>query len=185
MRCSMPPDRAADGGRNGPGTRMGAVKLRGAPAWLRRTGIEVAGWTLIALGLAALILPGPGLLALVAGLAVLSLRYRWAQRFLHPVKAKAFQTAELGVQTWPRICASVAAALAVMAAGVVWGLWTNPPRWWPYREDLWLPGGWGTGTGLMISGLIALVLIGYSYRKFRGRALQRQQNPQEGSARQG
>ena len=146
------------------------------PPWIRRTGIEVAGWTLIVLGLAALVLPGPGLLALVAGLAVLSLRYQWAQRFLRPVKAKAFQTAATGVQTWPRICASVTAALAVLAAGIVWGLWARAPHWWPYGDKLWLPGGWGTGTGLIISSLIALGLIGYSFRRFRGTPPQEPQN---------
>ncbi|GAA3292695.1 PGPGW domain-containing protein [Arthrobacter citreus] len=139
------------------------------PPWLKRTGIEVVGWTLIVLGLAALILPGPGLLALVAGLAVLSLRYRWASRFLRPVKAKAFETAEKGVQTWPRISASVFSALSIMAVGVVWGVWARAPGWWPYSDKWWLPGGWGTGTGLIISGLIALSLIVYSCRKFRGR----------------
>ena len=145
------------------------MKADWLPPWLRRTGIEVAGWTLVILGLAALVLPGPGLLALVAGLAVLSLRYQWAHRFLRPVKDKAFETAEKGVQSWPRITASVAGALALMAAGITWGVWEIAPQWWPYNSSLWLPGGWGTGTGLIISGLIALSLIIYSYRRFRGR----------------
>ncbi len=146
----------------------GKVNSNSFPPWIRRTGIEVAGWTLIALGLVALVLPGPGLLGLVAGLAVLSLRYRWANRLLRPVKAKAFKAAEQGVQTWLRISISVTGALLVMATGVVWGVWTRAPHWWPYSRSLWLPGGWGTGTGLIISGLIALALIAYSYRRFRG-----------------
>lgn len=145
------------------------MKADSLPPWVRRTGIEVVGWVLIALGLAALILPGPGLLALVAGLAVLSLRYRWASRFLRPVRAKAFETAEKGVETWPRISASIFGALSLMAVGIVWGVWARTPDWWPYSDALWLPGGWGTGTGLIISGLIALCMIVYSYRKFRGK----------------
>jgi hypothetical protein len=32
---------------------------------------------------------------------------------------------------------------------------------------LWLPGGWGTGASLILSGLIAMTLIVYSYRNFR------------------
>lgn len=144
------------------------VKPDRFPRWIRRTGIEVAGWVLIAFGLAALVLPGPGLLGLVAGLAVLSLRYRWANRLLRPVKAKAFKAAEQGVQTWLRISVSVTGALLVMAVGVIWGLWSRAPHWWPYSQRLWLPGGWGTGTGLIVSGLIALALIVYSYRRFRG-----------------
>ncbi|GAA3676344.1 hypothetical protein GCM10023081_13290 [Arthrobacter ginkgonis] len=50
---------------------------------------EATGWLLVAAGLAALVLPGPGLLFLVAGLAVLSLRYPSAKRILVPVKAKS------------------------------------------------------------------------------------------------
>jgi hypothetical protein len=30
------------------------------------------------------------------------------------------------------------------------------------------PGGWGTGSSLILSGLIALGLVIYSYREFRG-----------------
>lgn len=139
------------------------------PSWVRRAGIEIAGWLLITLGLAALVLPGPGLLGLVAGLAILSLRYRWAHRLLHPVKAMAFEAAEKGVRTRPRIWASIAGALSIMAAGITWGLWTRAPHWWPYSDALWLPGGWGTGSSLIISGLFALGLIIYSCSKFRGR----------------
>jgi hypothetical protein len=73
------------------------------PSWLRRTGIELLGWGLIAVGLAALVLPGPGLLALAGGLVVLSLRYAWAKRLLVPIKVEALKIVEKEVQTWPRI----------------------------------------------------------------------------------
>lgn len=138
------------------------------PAWLRRTGIEIAGWTLIVLGVAALVLPGPGLLMLVAGLAVLSLRYAWANRWLRPVKVRAFRAAKQGVQTWPRIAFAVSSALTVVAAGIVWGLWRQVPRWWPLQREWWLPGGWATGTTLILSGCLALVLVAYSCVRFRG-----------------
>lgn len=137
------------------------------PAWLRRTGIEVAGWTLVVLGLAALVLPGPGLLMVVAGLAVLSLRYAWAHRWLHPLKVRAFRAAAQGVQTWPRIVGAVGGALTVIAAGITWGLWRQAPHWWRLRESWWLPGGWVTGGTLIASGIIALALVGYSYQRFR------------------
>jgi hypothetical protein len=38
----------------------------------------VIGWALIAAGLVMLVTPGPGLVALLAGLAVLARHYRWA-----------------------------------------------------------------------------------------------------------
>lgn len=137
------------------------------PAWLRRTGIEVAGWTLIVAGLAALVLPGPGLLMLVAGLAVLGLRYHWARRFLHPVKAKAFQAAATGVKTWTRVAGSVLGALCIMGIGVIWILQPPVPGWWPLEQQWWLPGGAAAGASFIVSGLIALSLIAYSVRRFR------------------
>lgn len=142
------------------------------PSWVRRGAIEIGGWTLVVLGLAALVLPGPGLLTLAAGLAVLSLRYDWADRLLHPVKARAVLAAEQGVQTWPRIAASVLGVLWLMASGIVWGIQPPVPSWWPVDDQWWLPGGWGTGGTLIGSGFIALGLIIYSCRRFRVRPLE-------------
>ena len=137
------------------------------PPWIRRTGIEVAGWLLVVVGLAALVLPGPGLLALGAGLAVLSLRYHWAKRLLRPVLVRAFAAARKGVQNWRQITAGVAGSLCIIAAGVIWGNWRSVPGWWPLDHAWWLPGGGGTGGTLLGSGVIALVLIGASYPHFR------------------
>ena len=142
------------------------IRKRGA-AWARRIAIEVLGWALIVLGLAALFLPGPGLLALVAGLVVLSQQYEWAERRLEPVKEKAFQVAEDGVRTLPRIIMSCAGALTLMALGVVWGLQPPAPSWWPLGDGWWLPGGWGTGSSLIVSAIVALAMIAYSFRRFR------------------
>ncbi|KAD3633167.1 hypothetical protein GD627_10105 [Arthrobacter yangruifuii] len=142
-------------------------KTERIPAWLRRTGIEVAGWSLVVLGVAALVLPGPGLLMVVAGLAVLSLRYHFADRWLHPIKERAFRAAAQGVQTVPRIIGSVSGSLAVIAAGVIWGLWRRVPQWWSLQDSWWLPGGWVTGGTLIGSGIIGLALIVYSFVRFR------------------
>lgn len=74
---------------------------------------------LVAAGLAAMVLPGPGLLLLVGGLALLALRYAWAKRLLRPVKARAFLVAAQGVQTWPRLVFSVLGGLALIMTGIV------------------------------------------------------------------
>jgi len=120
-------------------------------------------------GIAALVLPGPGLLALFAGLAVLSQQYEWAERRLEPVKERALMAAAEGVETWPRIVASVAGALVLTSLGVVWGVGLPVPSWWPLRDSWWLIGGWGTGATLILSGVIALALVIYSFQTFRGR----------------
>jgi uncharacterized protein (TIGR02611 family) len=134
---------------------------------LKRVGLETLGWLLVIGGLVALVLPGPGLLAIFAGLALLSQQYDWARRRLEPVKQRALQTAADGVETWPRILLSCLGAAFLIGVGIVWGLKPDVPSWWPLHERWWLPGGWGTGASLILSGLIALALIIYSYRNFR------------------
>lgn len=141
---------------------------RRSTAAVRRLVLEIVGWVLVLAGIAALLLPGPGLLLLVAGLAVLSEQYEWAERRLEPVKVMAFKAAADGVQTWPRIIASCTGALALAAVGVVWGIRPDAPGWWPLRESWWLLGGWGTGATLILSAVIALGFIVYSFRRFRG-----------------
>jgi hypothetical protein len=48
----------------------------------------VGGWGLLAVGAALLVLPGPGLLVLAGGLALLATEYPWAARLLTKVKQK-------------------------------------------------------------------------------------------------
>jgi len=122
---------------------------------------------LVGFGLAALVLPGPGLLALFAGLTLLSQQYEWARRRVEPVKRAALKSAADGVQTAPRILASLLGISALIATGIVWGIGPAAPNWWLLPEDWWLLGGWGTGATLIFSGLLALALLVYSYRRFR------------------
>jgi hypothetical protein len=127
----------------------------------------LVGWLLVAVGLAALVLPGPGLLALVAGLTVLSQQYEWARRWLQPVKRKAFAAAAQGVRTRRNIALSFSGALVLVALGVLWGIHPAAPAWWPLDDRWWLPGGWSVGSGLILSGLLAAAFIVYSIRRFR------------------
>lgn len=55
----------------------------------KRITVTVVGFMLILLGLAMLVLPGPGLLVIIAGLAVLATQYAWAERALDTAKRKA------------------------------------------------------------------------------------------------
>jgi hypothetical protein len=136
---------------------------------VKRLVLEVLGWLLLLAGVAALVLPGPGLLLMFAGLAVLSRQYHWARRWAEPVRLRALMGAAEGVQTWPRILMSCAGALALGAAGLLWLLDPDAPRWWPLRDAWWLLGGPWTGVTLLLSSVAALALIGYSYRRFHGR----------------
>ncbi|HEX6330026.1 MAG TPA: PGPGW domain-containing protein [Actinomycetota bacterium] len=55
----------------------------------RRIAVSALGFVLVLGGLALLVLPGPGLLLIFAGLAVLASEYVWAQRALNYAKRKA------------------------------------------------------------------------------------------------
>lgn len=136
---------------------------------LRKTGVTVLGWVLLVVGVLALVLPGPGLLMLLAGVVILSQEYDWAERRVEPIKVKAFAVAASGVRTWPRVLVSVLGALTVVAAGALWYLDPKIPELWVLGPGLPL-GGQATGLSIALSGLVALALIGYSVRRFRGRA---------------
>ena len=134
----------------------------------KRIVLEVVGWLLLLAGIAALVLPGPGLLLMFAGLAVLSQQYEWAERWVEPVRLRALKGAAQSVETWPRILGSTLFSLALVGCGVLWIVHPDVPSWWPVDDGWWLPGGLWTGITQVISGCLALALIVYSYQRFHG-----------------
>jgi tellurite resistance protein TerC len=63
----------------------------------RKIGVILIGFPTIAVGIALLVLPGPGLLVIALGLVILSLEFDWAGRYLDKVKqtqAKAIEKAK-------------------------------------------------------------------------------------------
>lgn len=135
----------------------------------RRVTLEGLGWLLVVGGIAALVLPGPGLLMLFGGIAILSQQYEWAERRLEPLKFRALKGAAEGVETWLRVVLSCLGALILLGCGVVWIAGPDVPAWWPVAETWWLPGGDLAGVTQVLSALLALALIVYSYRRFHGR----------------
>lgn len=135
----------------------------------KRIGLEILGWTLLVLGIAAIFLPGPGLLGIFAGLAVLSQQYDWAEKRVEPVRQRALRGAAESVETWPRIVASCLGAVALAACGVLWIIKPASPAWWPLSDTWWLPGGIWTGVTQIASAFIAVALVVYSYRRFHGK----------------
>lgn len=134
----------------------------------KRVVLEVVGWLLLVVGVAALVLPGPGLLCIFAGLAVLSQQYEWADRRVEPVRLRALLGAAESVENWLRISVSVLGALILAACGVLWIIKPPTPDWWPMPEAWWLPGGIWTGITQIGSAIFALGLLAYSYRRFHG-----------------
>jgi tellurite resistance protein TerC len=68
--------------RGGELDRLVRVSLRGA----RRIAIALIGSTTLLLGVAMLIMPGPGLLVIPIGLALLSIEFVWARRWLARIR---------------------------------------------------------------------------------------------------
>jgi uncharacterized protein (TIGR02611 family) len=122
----------------------------------RRVLVTVAGVTLCVLGIALLVLPGPGLLLVLAGLVLLANEYPWARRMTGPVRKRATQAAEQSIASPVRISATALCGLALIGAGLAWILVPALPL-----------GGVATGSSLILSGIVVLVLLVYSYRRFR------------------
>jgi uncharacterized protein (TIGR02611 family) len=57
----------------------------------KRVAITIAGFAVVLAGVAMLVLPGPGIVVIIAGLAILGTEYVWAQRLLRIAKEKANQ----------------------------------------------------------------------------------------------
>jgi hypothetical protein len=131
----------------------------------RKLAVSIVGWVLVLTGIVLIAIPGPGLLLLLAGLVVLASEYAWAQRFVDPVRRRAFEAAEESVSAWWRIVVTALGGVWLVGLGVVW--WVNPqiPQIWVFGPRLPL-GGWPTGSGLILSGFIVWGLLGYSLRQY-------------------
>jgi uncharacterized protein (TIGR02611 family) len=83
--------------------------VRGLYDGARRIAVIVAGTVLLLVGLALLVLPGPGIPLVLAGLALLATQFSWARRTLDWARARA-QTAVSAVRTKGQRSPSSAAA---------------------------------------------------------------------------
>ena len=54
---------------------------------VRRVAVAIIGTFLILVGAALLVLPGPGIVVILAGVAVLSLEFEWAGRLVDRVRS--------------------------------------------------------------------------------------------------
>jgi len=124
---------------------------------LRRIVVTILGVALVVVGVLLLVLPGPGLLLVLAGLIVLAYEYPWAQRWVAPVRRQAIAAAQFSVASRLRIAWTAMVGLALVVAGVVWMVVPSLPF-----------GGAGTGSSLVLSGVILLGLLAYSAWRWGG-----------------
>ncbi|WP_410594485.1 PGPGW domain-containing protein [Amycolatopsis sp. lyj-23] len=124
----------------------------------KRILITVAGAVLLLVGVLLLVLPGPGLLLVLAGLLLLASEFPALEKYVDPVRDRAMKAAEESVSSPLRIAGSVLAGLALLAAGIVWGTVKSLPF-----------SGWSTGSSLILSSVVLFALLIWSYRRVKSR----------------
>jgi uncharacterized protein (TIGR02611 family) len=76
------------------GARLRERRARHAQRhYAHRAAVSVAGFGVLLAGIAMLVLPGPGLLVCAAGLGLLALEFRWAERLLVRVAERSAEVA--------------------------------------------------------------------------------------------
>jgi uncharacterized protein (TIGR02611 family) len=104
-----------------------------------RIGVGVAGGLVVALGIVAIPLPGPGWLIVIAGLFVLATEFLWAERLLEfttkHVKRWTDWVTEQPV--WVRLLIAAVTAAFVYGVCVVTLHVTGVPHWVPGWVPLW------------------------------------------------
>lgn len=124
----------------------------------RRVLVLIGGGAVLALGVALLVLPGPGLLLVLAGLLILAREFPAVDRYVEPVRERAIGAAEESVTSWWRLTGAILTGLALIAAGVAWGIVDELPF-----------SGWSAASGLVLSGLILFALLYWSFLRVKGR----------------
>lgn len=118
---------------------------------LRKIALTLVGASLLLLGALALVLPGPGMLLIVAGLAVLAMEYEWARRRIGPIRARAFGALSAAGANTAAYIATLGAGVVLLGLGLLWAAQPGRPGWFPWSEQWWLPGGVGVALSLLLS----------------------------------
>jgi uncharacterized protein (TIGR02611 family) len=93
-----------------------------------RVAVALFGFLVVLVGLAMLVLPGPGLLVIAIGLGILALEFVWAERLLERTVDKMEEAADTVRRSSRKRQTLGAALLALAAAGLVAAavLWDLP-----------------------------------------------------------
>lgn len=137
--------------RNGDERRLGVRERTARTGWRRRIAarraidhpyriaVGVVGVLIVAAGLVAIPLPGPGWLIVIGGLFVLATEFSWAERLLEFTRRHvAGWTAWVAVQSlWLRVLLAVLTAVFAYGVLVVTLHLSGVPGWVPGWVPLW------------------------------------------------
>ena len=125
---------------------------------LKKSAVTVLGVLLLAVGLAMMVLPGPGILVIVAGLAVLATEYVWARSLLDKARTQAEKAQEAAVASRVRMVGTVLFGLAMIGLGVAMLVLDADIPFWSGI----------TGSVLIVTALILLTTTYLTVRSSRG-----------------
>lgn len=134
---------------------------------LKRFAVTILGAALLAVGLAMMVLPGPGILLIVAGLAVLATEYVWARTLLVKAKKQAETVQQAAVASPLRTAGSVLFAVALIVVGIL--MLSIDDVAWPVAEGL-LDKLWSGLTGgiLVVTGLVLIATTVITIKTAKG-----------------
>ena len=121
----------------------------------KRFAVTIVGVALLLLGAAMMVLPGPGILVIVGGLALLATEYVWARKMLKTAQAQAEKVQEAAVASPVRTAATVLFGVAMLGVGLAM----------VFLRDVDLPF-WSPLTGGIMA-VTALILLATTYLTLR------------------
>ncbi len=74
------------------------MTVNGAYRLAKRVVIAIVGFTVLAIGAAMIVLPGPAFVVIPVGLGILGLEFAWARRWLVKVRARSEALARAALQ---------------------------------------------------------------------------------------
>ena len=124
---------------------------------LKRTAVTLSGFAVTGLGIALLVLPGPGFVVVAAGLAILATEYDWAKRLLVGARQRADAASRSSVDSRLKLTGTVIFGLGMVAVGLAMVF---------VEIDILFVSA-TTGVVIVLSGLVLLGLTGYTYKTVR------------------
>jgi intracellular septation protein A len=121
----------------------------------KRFAVTIVGVALLVLGAAMMVLPGPGILVIVGGLALLATEYVWARRMLKTAQAQAEKVQEAAVASPVRTAGTLLFGVALLGLGLAM----------VFLRDVDLPF-WSPVTGGIMA-VTALILLATTYLTLR------------------
>lgn len=101
--------------------------------------VTVVGAVVMFGGVVMMVTPGPGIVALVLGLGILSTEWRWADRLLDTARERAKEAAEKALHMDPAVRRRhiAVALLVLLAALLLVSALIATLGWPPYTEQIW------------------------------------------------